>query len=117
MLAPVLILLVFAIIEGALWLYARNCADGAAREGVSYLRLAGTDVDGYEANAKTVAANYARRYGSLDSVSVTVSVPSDPTTSRVTVTVSGTVVLPLGGTSTVTGRSSAVLEYFRGDTQ
>src|SRR5699024_7410983 len=43
--APILLLLIFTIIQGGLYFYARNTAQSASREGVSYLRLAGNNAD------------------------------------------------------------------------
>ena len=38
--APAFLLFIFAIIEVALWMHARDIAQAAAREGVSELRVA-----------------------------------------------------------------------------
>lgn len=112
--APILLLLIFAVINAALWFYGRNIAQTSAREGVSYLRLAGTNADpaSYEAQAEHVSEVYASRLGSLQNVQVDSSIDQD--SGRVRMVVSGELDLPLGHW-TITQSAEATLEQFRGD--
>lgn len=114
-LAPIFLALVFGMIQGALFLYARNTAQSAAREGVSYLRLAGTNANprAYESQAEELTTRYATELGRLKGASAQAEI--NETSGRVDVTVTGDVVLPLGGTIKVTHTSYATLEKFRGD--
>ena len=113
--APIFLLLVFTIIEGGLYLHARNTAQSAAREGVSYLRLAGSNSDpvSFTAAAEQVTEGYAAKLGRLKNVTAAGTI--DPSTGRVTMLVVGDVVLPVGGTVQVQQTSTATLEQFRGD--
>lgn len=63
--APALLLLIFAAVQIGLWLYGRNVADQAAREGVSYLRtVIGTATPGSALSAAEVtASNFALAVG------------------------------------------------------
>lgn len=112
--APVLLLLIFAVINAGLWFYGRNIAQTSAREGVSYLRLAGNNSDpgAFESEAKRVSEIYATRLGSLQNVRATPHI--DDTTGRVSMEVVGEMDLPLGHW-TITQTSAATLEQFRGD--
>ncbi len=115
--APVFLLLVFSIIQGGLYFYARNTAQSASREGVSYLRLAGTnsDPEAFVSAAEQVTEGYAQRLGRLRNVTAAGTI--DESTGRVSMLVVGDVVLPLGGTVQVQQTSTATLEQFRGDTR
>ncbi|MGH3425767.1 MAG: TadE/TadG family type IV pilus assembly protein [Nocardioidaceae bacterium] len=112
--APVLLLLIFAVINAGLWYYGRNIAQTSAREGVSYLRLAGTNADpgAFEAEAKRVSEIYASRLGSLEDVRAVPDI--DSRTGRVSMKVTGELDLPLGNW-TITQTAEATLEQFRGD--
>lgn len=112
---PVFLLLIFTIIEAGLFFHARNAAQSSAREGVSYLRLAGSSTEPQEwiTAAEEVTEDYAREIGDLRNVDADARL--DEGTGRVWVTVSGEVVLPVGGTITVEQTSSATLEQFRPD--
>jgi Flp pilus assembly protein TadG len=111
------LLLIFLIIEGGLYFQARNTAQSAAREGVSYLRLAGnnSDAGAFVAGAERVSQRYAAEIGRLDGVTAVGSV--DRSSGRVDMVVVGEVVLPLGGTVEVSQTATATLEQFRGDTR
>lgn len=113
--APILLLLVFTIIQGGLYLYARNTAQSAAREGVSYLRLAGNNSDpqSFRAAAEDLTAGYASKLGRLQGAEAFGTI--DERTGRVSMIVVGTVVLPLGGNVEIQQSSTATLEQFRGD--
>lgn len=113
--APVFLLLIFTIIQAGLYFYAVNIAQTSAREGVSYLRLAGNNSDpsSFTSAAEGVSTGYATKLGRLKGVSSIGSI--DTTTGRVTMRVSGEIVLPLGGTRTIEQTAQATLEQFRGD--
>lgn len=108
-------LLVFATIQVGLYMYARNVAQTAAREGVSYLRLAGDNPNAgsYLTNAEQLSVGYAGKLGRLDDVHADGTI--DTTTGRVTMVVQGEAVLPLGGRVTVVQSADATLEQFRVD--
>lgn len=112
--APVILLLIFAVINAGLWFYGRNIAQTSAREGVSYLRLAGTNSDpgAFKSEAQRVSEIYASRLGSLENVQATPTI--DPDTGRVSMRVQGELDLPLGHW-TITQTAEATLEQFRGD--
>lgn len=112
-----LLLLIFTIIQGGLYLYARNTAQSASREGVSFLRLAGNnaDPDAFVSSAEDVTEGYASKIGRLNNASANGTI--DTSNGRVTMVVTGDVVLPLGGTVEVQQTSQATLEQFRGDTR
>lgn len=105
----------FTIIQAGLYFYARNTAQSAAREGVSYLRLAGNNSDptSFRSGAERLTSSYATKLGRLKNVTAVGTI--DERTGRVTMTVVGDVVLPLGGNVSVTQTSQATLEQFRGD--
>ncbi|GAA2084971.1 hypothetical protein GCM10009821_28040 [Aeromicrobium halocynthiae] len=113
--APVFLLLIFTIIQAGLYFHARNTAQSAAREGVSYLRLAGTNADpeSFRSAAETLSTGYAEKLGRLNDVEAYGTI--DVSTGRVSMIVIGTVVLPLGGNVEVQQSSTATLEQFRGD--
>lgn len=96
-------------------MYARNVAQTAAREGVSYLRLAGDNpnADSYLGRAEELSVGYAAKLGRLDGVNADGTI--DETTGRVTMVVQGEAVLPLGGRVTVVQSADATLEQFRVD--
>lgn len=113
--APVFLLLIFTIIQAGLYFHARNTAQSASREGVSYLRLAGTnsDPEAFTSGAETLAEGYASKLGRLNDVEANGTI--DLESGRVSMTVVGTVVLPVGGNVEIQQRSTATLEQFRGD--
>jgi Flp pilus assembly protein TadG len=66
--APALLLLIFAILQFGLWFYGRNVALQAAREGVSTLRLARFDDPSFNPDAEldrveTAVMRYADQLG------------------------------------------------------
>lgn len=80
--APVFILLIFTIVEAALWMYARNVATVAAREGASVLRVSGAlgdGIDGYVNDAEETARRRAAQVGILTSVDAEVTDIGDQT--------------------------------------
>nr|MCW2727852.1 pilus assembly protein [Aeromicrobium sp.] len=82
---------------------------------MSYLRLAGnnSDPDAFLSAAESVTEGYASKIGRLQDVTAVGTI--DTKTGRVTMLVSGRVVLPLGGPVEVQQTSEATLEQFRGD--
>ena len=89
--APAFLLLIFAIVEVALWMHSRNVALASAREGVSELRTVapkGAPLD-WQRVIEREAVDEARNLGGL--LNPTAVATYDPLTHRVTVTVSGTV--------------------------
>lgn len=115
--APIFLLLIFTVIEGGLYFQARNTAQSAAREGVSYLRLAGNNSDpgAFIAGAEQVTVGFASDVGRLQNVTAVGRI--DTKTGRVDMLVVGEVVLPLGGSVQVQQTAEATLEQFRGDTR
>ncbi|MGJ9414315.1 TadE family protein [Aeromicrobium sp. CF4.19] len=113
--APVFLLLIFTIIQAGLYFYARNTAQSASREGVSYLRLAGnnSDPEAFRSAAEELTEGYASKLGRLQDVEAYGTINVD--NGRVSMLVVGSVVLPLGGDVEVQQRSTATLEQFRGD--
>lgn len=113
---PILLLAIFLTIQAGFWMYGRNSALHAAREGVSYLRLAGTNADpqSFRAQAEKYAYQYATELGGLHDVHVDSDL--DEQTGRVTMTVSGSMDAP-AGEWTVTQEVSGTLEQFRPDTE
>jgi Flp pilus assembly protein TadG len=91
--APVVVLLIFSTVQFALWLYGRNVALAAAREGVSQLRLASAD-NGPAAEDKTESdvARYARTVGGESLLNPDVTADYNDREGRAVVTVKGDVV-------------------------
>jgi Flp pilus assembly protein TadG len=111
--APVLLLLVWFVIQAALYFYGRSVALQSAREAVSQYRLAQTQAD-YDAVRDRVTANttdYAAHVGSgaLNDVRVTPDYQGD----RVTVVVTGKpITLVPWLTLKVTETASGTVEKF-----
>jgi len=118
--APVFIVLIFAIVEaGFLW-YGRNVALLSAREGASYLRVSGTldDPSGWVSAAEGTSVRYAEQVGLLNNVSADVTITdADETTARVTVEVTGQLeeLVPFWE-PTITRSVTAEIEQFEPDT-
>jgi Flp pilus assembly protein TadG len=115
--APSFLLFIFAIVEVALWMHARDVALAAAREGVSKLRT----VDSNQAAGdweNVIAADaelFAQQIGAIQNVSATTEYSGDPD-DPVTVTVTGDVIdLIPGWDLTVEASASGLLETFRPD--
>ena len=73
---PIFLLLIFAIVEAALGMYARNVATMAAREGASIMRVSGAlgdNVSGYKRDAEETARRRAAQVGILTSVDAEVT--------------------------------------------
>jgi Flp pilus assembly protein TadG len=114
--APVFLLMIFAIIEVALWMHARDVALAAAREGVADLRTAsaGQQASAFQTSVEAAALQSARDLG--DIVDPRADAVYDQDTGRVVVTVSGGVVdLIPGWNITVSGSASGLIENFRPD--
>lgn len=110
-----MLLIVFALIQTALYYFARDTAQSAARQGVSYLRLAGNDADpaAFRPAAEENTRLWAEKVGRLKRVVAVGAI--DTRTGRVTMAVTAKVALPLGGLTDVTETASATLEQFRAD--
>jgi Flp pilus assembly protein TadG len=115
--APIFLLTIFVIIQGALYLFATDTAQSSAREGVSYLRLAGnnSDPNSFVSSAEDLTEAYASKIGRLKNATAVGSI--DTKTGRVTMVVVGEIAMPLGGEVEVQQSASATLEQFRGDTR
>lgn len=118
--APVLIFVIFATIQFALWFYGRNVALQAAREGVSSARLVDVDdptVDP-ESRLRDIeddVVRYARRVGQEALLEPTASAEYDGT-QRVRVTVRGRAVQLVPGISLTIARTvSGEIERFERD--
>jgi Flp pilus assembly protein TadG len=114
--APVVLLLIFFTVQVALWLYGRNVALAAAREGVSTLRLA-DDRDVTAAEAKTAKAteSYAVKVGGQSLLQPRAVAVFDADTGRVRVTVTGQVVSLVGLDLSVTRTATGEVERFEED--
>jgi histidinol phosphatase-like PHP family hydrolase len=80
--APIFLLLIFTIVEAALWMYARNVATLSAREGASVLRVSGAlgdDISGYVGDAEETARRRAAQVGILTGVDAEVLDVGDQT--------------------------------------
>ncbi len=113
---PAFLLIIFSIVEIGLWLFARNVAVTAAREGASVMRISGTldEPEEFRAIAVQTAVRYADELGILTDVEATISGVED---GRVTVAVSGGYVdLVPFFPATVTETVSVEVELFEPDT-
>lgn len=112
--APIFLLLIFLIIQAGLWFYGSNVALTSAREGVSYLRLAGNNADpaAFRVEAGRISEVYAERLGMIRNPKAVATI--DEQTGRVNVVVTGSLNLP-GGVFDVREEATATLEQFRGD--
>lgn len=114
--APSLLLLIFFVIQAALYFYGRSVALQAAREGVSQLRLARTYSE-YRAIQESVATDvedFASSVGSGALNSPSASSDYDGPAGRVTVTVTGSTIslVPFLHLS-VTQQAGGQVERFR----
>jgi Flp pilus assembly protein TadG len=115
--APVILLLIFFTVQVALWLYGRNVALQAAREGVSTLRLVGEteDIPGAESRTETDTEAYATQVGAQSLLKPQATARFNAGTGRVRVTVTGHVVSLVGLDLTVTRTATGEVERFEGD--
>jgi Flp pilus assembly protein TadG len=114
--APSFLLFIFAIVEVALWMHARDVALAAAREGVAELRTVNRQdsPSRWESQVEAKAEDYARRLGDVQDPEATADY--DNATKRVTVKVEGGVIdLIPGWTITVSGSASGLIEDFQPD--
>jgi Flp pilus assembly protein TadG len=110
--APVLIFLVFTIIQFGLWYHASNVARASAQEGVSAARVSGGTANKGQATAESFLAQTG---GSLIHGT---SVVASRTQDVADVTVNGTVTAVVPGLHLgVSGHASAPVERFRAPTQ
>ena len=108
-LGPALLLLIFTIVQTALWFYARNLALAAAQEGVGAGRNYGSAPDVGVARARSFLDRNAS--DSLQFTDVT-STGSTPTTVRISVTGRSLSVLPGLPGMTVTQSAEGPVERF-----
>lgn len=115
--APVVLLLIFATVQFALWLYGRNVALQSAREGVSRLRLvASAEAATSEAATEREVESYAAAVGRESLLDPVATATYDDRTGRVRVTVTGRVVsLVPGWGFTVTRTATGEVERFEED--
>lgn len=115
--APLLLALIFMIIQGSLAYFARNTAASAAREGVAVLRMSGTsaDPDSFVGPAEDLSEAFAERVGRLDTPEARGVIDEDDGT--VIMIVTGFVDLPLGGRVRIQQSAQGVIEQFSGDTE
>jgi Flp pilus assembly protein TadG len=86
--APVLLLLLFFLVQAALWMHGRNVATAAAREGVAQLRLLGDRSCGERAAAaETEVQAFAAAAGRESLLSPRVRARCDPAAGRVSIEV------------------------------
>lgn len=112
-LAPALLLLVFSVVQGGLWFYARNLAQAAAQEGVA--AGAAFNADPGVAIARTRSFLAAHAGDSLTGAAVTAS-GSTPTFMRIQVTGRALSVLPGVPGLAITQDAIAPIEEFTTDT-
>lgn len=89
-LAPILLLVIFAIIQVGLWSYARSLALGAAQEGVAVGRAYGASA----AAGQTRAREFLARTAGDSLLGARVTAHSDTTSMRIEVTGRALSVLP-----------------------
>ncbi len=111
-LAPALLLLVFAIVQGALWFHARNLAQAAAQEGATAGAAYTATTGAAAARARAFLAEQAG--DSLTGATVSTS-GSTPTTVRVVVSGRALSVLPGVPGMTVTQTAVVPVERFTTD--
>ena len=114
--APAFLLFIFAIIEVALWMHARDIAQAAAREGVSELRVVdpGSQAGAFQGSVEAAAEDYARRLGDIQDPVATSTY--DEASGRVTVILTGEAIdLIPGWDLSVSGSASGLIETFRPD--
>lgn len=114
--APSFLLFIFAIVEIALWMHARDVALAAAREGVSELRTKaeGQEASQWQGSVEATAEDYATRLGAVQQPQA--QADYDEGSGQVTVTVTGSVVdLVPGWSLTVSGEASGLIEDFKPD--
>jgi len=117
--APVFLLLIFTLVQGALLLYARNIALSAAREGASDVRL--FQPDEYDATVDAALRekirNYVASVGNETMVRTRPRIAYNPDgNGRVTVTVSGQAISLLPGIDLTVERSASMeIEQFEPD--
>ena len=113
--APSLLLLIFFVIQGALYLYGRSVAEQAAREGVSRLRLEQTpdDYNVDRAGIEGEVTRFARGIGSGALENPRVSSVYDDQHGTVTVTVTGTAISLIGISFDITETATGHIERFQ----
>lgn len=117
--APLFLLLIFTLIQGALLLYARNIALSAAREGASDVRLFQPDEygPGIEAALSGKIERYVSTVGNQTMVNTEPAIRYNPGgNGRVTVTVRGEAISLIPGIDLKVERSASMeIEQFEPD--
>ena len=116
--APGLLVFVFASIQAGLFFYGRAVAEQAAREGVSKLRLAQTQAvsDSIRADVERSVEAYAVAVGRETLLDPRAVAAYDADTGKVSVTVRGDVITLVPGLDLrVTQRVLGEIERFEGD--
>lgn len=114
--APVVVLLIFFTVQFALWLYGRNVALQAAREGVSTLRLVNeVDARAAENDTEKDTEAYAAKVGAQSLLKPRATAVYNPRTGRVRVTVAGDVVSLIGLDLSVSRTATGEVERFEED--
>lgn len=115
---PAVLLLIFFVVQVALWWYGRNVALQAAREGVSQLRLVQPtdDVAAAQVDVEDSVVDFAATLGQESLLGPTADSVYDPDEGRVSVTVTGEVVsLVPGLTLSVSQQAQGEIERFEAD--
>jgi Flp pilus assembly protein TadG len=115
--APAVVLLIFFTVQVALWLYGRNVALEAAREGVSTLRLVDETSDMAAAEDRTEhdTEAYATTVGGQSLLKPIVTAHYDAASGRVRVTVTSEVVSLIGLDLPVSRSATGEIERFEED--
>lgn len=117
--APLFLLLIFTLVQGALLLYARNIALSAAREGASDVRLFQPDEygPGVEAALSGKIVRYVSTVGNQTMVNTKPRIRYNPGgNGRVTVTVRGNAISLIPGIDMKVERSASMeIEQFEPD--
>ena len=112
LLTPVLIALIFTVVQAALVWNAQHAAVAAAQQGA---RIARTDTAGDDAHVRAATAAYLHSLGASLVDAPTVTVRRSGGWATVTVTAHAVSILP-GATLTVHGTSRGPVETFTADT-
>jgi Flp pilus assembly protein TadG len=115
--APAVMLLIFFTVQVALWLYGRNVALEAAREGVSTLRLVDetSDIAAAEDRTEHDTEAYATKVGGQSLLTPLATAKYDAASGRVSVKVTGVVVSLVGLHLPVTRSATGEIERFEQD--
>jgi hypothetical protein len=115
---PAVLLMIFFTIQVGLWLYGRNVALQAAREGVAQLRLvpADADMDAARSEVEGSVVRYAATLGGETLLDPEVATAYNGDTGRVSVAVGGKVISLIPWLDlTVTQQADGEIERFEAD--